>query len=451
MARESTPRMRILCGTNFTQSATLAADVAAALARRTNQSLQLVHAYETPPERIRDQAELEHVDSAERMLSMEAVRLRDQGSVVHTRVLFGTPEQTILDCAEDVDAQLIVLGAKNRGESGHWSFHHRIDAIAAHAHGSVLVVRDAKPFREWASGARPLRILLGADDSATTDAALHFTEQLRELGPCEVSALHLFWPPEEFKRLGLRGVRSYLEVDPVVRATLARELGERLGDVKLVIEPHLGSYGERLARAGAEAHVDLIVVGSHQRTGASRVWHGSVSRAVLHEADLSVACVPLTAAKRARARSALQSAVAATDFSEIGNASIALACAAVAPGGTVHVVHVLPDAGRNPIQAADIMAADVSDTKGSALARTQLRALLPEPGAFPERKLLVHVLQSDRPAEAIAQAAERFDADVICVGTHGRTGLSRAVLGSVAQAVVAQTRRPVLLARTAPT
>jgi nucleotide-binding universal stress UspA family protein len=161
--------------------------------------------------------------------------------------------------------------------------------------------------------------------------------------------------------------------------------------------------------------------------------------------------VPLTAAKRARARSALQSAVAATDFSEIGNASIALACAAVAPGGTVHVVHVLPDAGRNPIQAADIMAADVSDTKGSALARTQLRALLPEPGSFPERKLLVHVLQSDRPAEAIAQAAERFDADVICVGTHGRTGLSRAVLGSVAQAVVAQTRRPVLLARTAPT
>jgi nucleotide-binding universal stress UspA family protein len=222
-----------------------------------------------------------------------------------------------------------------------------------------------------------------------------------------------------------------------------------LGDVKLVIEPHLGSYGERLARAGAESHSDLIVVGSHQRTGASRVWHGSVSRSVLHAAKVSVACVPLTAAGRARPRGTLQSALAATDFPEMGDASIALACAAVAPGGTVHVVHVLPDGGRSPIEAADIMSPNANDAKGSDHARTQLRELLPEPGAFPESSILLHVLHSHRPAEAIAQAAERLDADVICIGTHGRTGSSRVVLGSVAQAVVAQTRRPVLLARSA--
>jgi nucleotide-binding universal stress UspA family protein len=52
-----------------------------------------------------------------------------------------------------------------------------------------------------------------------------------------------------------------------------------------------------------------------------------------------------------------------------------------------------------------------------------------------------------QPAMAICQAAERLDVDIICLGTHGRTGLPRAALGSIAEAVLNHTRRPVLLAR----
>jgi nucleotide-binding universal stress UspA family protein len=59
----------------------------------------------------------------------------------------------------------------------------------------------------------------------------------------------------------------------------------------------------------------------------------------------------------------------------------------------------------------------------------------------------LHVLESGDPALAICQAAERLDARVICIGTHGRTGLAKVVLGSVAQAVLGGTGRPVLLAR----
>ncbi|WP_269744534.1 universal stress protein [Stigmatella aurantiaca] len=50
-------------------------------------------------------------------------------------------------------------------------------------------------------------------------------------------------------------------------------------------------------------------------------------------------------------------------------------------------------------------------------------------------------------AGLIAQAAERHGADLICMGTHGRTGLARAVMGSVAQAVMARSDRPVLMVR----
>jgi len=56
----------------------------------------------------------------------------------------------------------------------------------------------------------------------------------------------------------------------------------------------------------------------------------------------------------------------------------------------------------------------------------------------------VEVVWGD-PAEAIAHAAERVGADAICVGSHGRGALARAVLGSVSQALLGRTHRPVLV------
>ena len=47
--------------------------------------------------------------------------------------------------------------------------------------------------------------------------------------------------------------------------------------------------------------------------------------------------------------------------------------------------------------------------------------------------------------DAIFQAAERLDSDAICLGTHGRRGMTKALLGSVTEAVIRETRRPVLL------
>jgi nucleotide-binding universal stress UspA family protein len=48
---------------------------------------------------------------------------------------------------------------------------------------------------------------------------------------------------------------------------------------------------------------------------------------------------------------------------------------------------------------------------------------------------------------AIAREAERFGADLICIASHGRSGVSKALLGSVTQSVMAQTHRPILVAR----
>ncbi len=59
----------------------------------------------------------------------------------------------------------------------------------------------------------------------------------------------------------------------------------------------------------------------------------------------------------------------------------------------------------------------------------------------------VHALAAEDAWEAICQIAERLSVDLICLGTHGRTGLAKVALGSVAARVLANSRRPVLLAR----
>jgi len=55
-----------------------------------------------------------------------------------------------------------------------------------------------------------------------------------------------------------------------------------------------------------------------------------------------------------------------------------------------------------------------------------------------------HLLLVGDPADAIAQTAEKEGCDLIVMGTHGRTGLTRLLMGSVAEAVVRKAKCPVL-------
>ena len=57
---------------------------------------------------------------------------------------------------------------------------------------------------------------------------------------------------------------------------------------------------------------------------------------------------------------------------------------------------------------------------------------------------LTSMLEASDPRSAILSAAERAHADLIVIGTHGRRGFSRALLGSVAEHVVRNSERPVL-------
>jgi nucleotide-binding universal stress UspA family protein len=57
------------------------------------------------------------------------------------------------------------------------------------------------------------------------------------------------------------------------------------------------------------------------------------------------------------------------------------------------------------------------------------------------------VVKEGNPAKAIVEAAVENDCDLIVLGSHGRTGLDRILMGSVSQQVVVQAKCPVLVAK----
>ena len=112
----------------------------------------------------------------------------------------------------------------------------------------------------------------------------------------------------------------------------------------------------------------------------------------------------------------------------------------------MYLVHVLaPAARRLETEPMDIFTVSSSLADAKKSAEEKLRTLIPLRSIIHDRSTEVLVLESRDPADAIAQAAERVGVDVICLGTHGRSGIAKAVLGSVAQAILSKTKRPVLL------
>lgn len=445
--------MTTLCGTDFSARSKQAADVAAHFAARTGQPLHLAHAYDDRSERVAGETSADALARVDGMLQSEAARLRGFGAEVRTHVRPGPPDEVLIDLATEQGVQLIVVAALGRRAEGRWQLGSHAERLAQRAHVPVFVVRASDPIVSWICQQRPLRIVLGLDLSQSSESALQWVSALRSIAPCEVTLLDLYWPPQQFQRLGLGGVRDYSGPHPEVTQVLERELRARfertLGayPVRVRIEPTIGSIGDRIAALAEEDRADLIVVGTNERDPLQRVVSGSVSNAVLHRARTSVVCVPAPEQAKIARVAPMANVLVPTDFSPLGNAAVALAYSVVARGGAVHLVHVTPDRVGDVVTPHDIFPDPaLPHSKRLRKIEHQLSELIPVE-AIGRVVTQLHVLESDRVADAICQAAERLDAGVICLGTHGRSGLAASLLGSVSAAVMHGTQRPVLFAR----
>ena len=145
----------------------------------------------------------------------------------------------------------------------------------------------------------------------------------------------------------------------------------------------------------------------------------------------------------------VRSALVTTDLSEFGNRAVSWAYAVVAPGGVVHLMHVIePVHVPNPLYAhytpGKAPTADERAIQRRAI-EEQLRALVPVGAKEKAVETLVAVSEDDEVARSICEAAAARDVDLVCMSSHGRSGLSKVLLGSVAERVLEHCKRPLFV------
>jgi nucleotide-binding universal stress UspA family protein len=278
----------------------------------------------------------------------------------------------------------------------------------------------------------PRRIVVAVDSSLHARLALeHATRRAGPDGQLIVAHVTSTLPDGVAKVLAIgdeRRDRAWQLVNQLVGAYAE-------GAEPVVLE---GGVAERIADLAREREADEIVVGS-RGLGRFAAALGSVSHALLQQADRPVVVVPAAAADHPRERHAHGRCVVVVgyDGSEPARAALTYAAVRSCEGGRIVAVNAFQP---------------VSDWLGSPNYQQALvayqehgRQLLEELNGAPElgAELETSLLEGP-PARAIVAAADARDADEIVVGSRG-FGRVRGVLGSVSHALLHETDRVVVV------
>lgn len=435
--------MHILCPTDFSESAQRAADVAAVLAARMKMPLKLQHSAPDAVVSVEMPVITQIEERAKAALEAEATRLRAHGAEVETDLHFGRAVDDVVQGAHRENTRMVVLGSAGRGLAGRWLTGNVAERVAEAVPVPTLVVRQPGPLLKWLQEGGSLKVLCGVDFSITADAALLAIKSLAKLAPCEVDAAFVEWPHDWPWQAG-EGASP--EGDAEWKETMEshqRDLWERVSSLLegVPVRAHVRGTGGRLdyefVRLAEEMGSGLLVVGAHQWHGLQRLRGPSFSRGVLGQASRNVLCVPLASYTPEFSVSPIRSVLVATDFSANGNGALRVAYGVLENGGSIHLFHVA-SLGKGD--------ATILEKGGAhaAVEEARLQALIPKELASRRVKLDVKAVNRRDVAAAICEEAERRRVDLICMGTRGHSGVVSAVLGSVAQAVLAHSRIPVL-------
>jgi nucleotide-binding universal stress UspA family protein len=297
-----------------------------------------------------------------------------------------------------------------------------------------------------------MRILLGTDGSVSAGIAVDLVAgidwppgtAIRVAGAVETGPA-LFGGPWPAIAL-VQGEALEAEVRAAVRGTVegARARVNRPG-LEIAAAVLSGRPASAIVEAARTMDADLVVVGSRGHGRIESMLLGSVSSEVVDHA-----ASPVLVARRPT----ISRLVLAWDGSDVGRVAADLVRTwPIFRHAAVHVVSVadvtipwwtgFPAAGSPGLMPMYVESAEASRRMHAELARDMTREL----GAAGLDATAVP-REGDAPTQILA-AATACDADLIVLGTHGHTGLSRLLLGSVARNVLHHATASVLVVRTA--
>lgn len=202
------------------------------------------------------------------------------GVSILTNLEQGEPYERIVRVAEEEKCDLIVLGRKGR----HPMERELMGAVAArvigHTPKDVLVVPDGSKVADWQ------RLMLATDGSKYLESSLAKTVELAKELQAEVALVSVVYSndevlalaPEMVHRLVTEAANMLEKVETGIKAQ-----GVTVESIVREGEPHAA-----ITELAAEKGTDLIVMGSHGRTGLSRLLMGSVTERVIGYAPCPV-------------------------------------------------------------------------------------------------------------------------------------------------------------------
>ena len=302
------PIRQVVAATDFSEPATLGLAWAARIARAHGARLTLVHALAPPMPVAEFAATPLHVDrelreSADKRLQEALEKAPLEGVEADAVLRDGTPSQAVNELAEELDADLVVVGTRGLTGFRHLLLGSTAERIVQKSPAPVLSVHpgDRPPAES------PRTILVPTDFSEDAEAALHAARRAltppsatglaaagETAGPTRVILLHVFHVPAEYRSYGPAG--SFFEFTEELSATLDERLAalarpfrdEGLSVDWVVAE---GIPAEVIVREAAERGVDLIAMGTHGRSGLAHLLLGSTAERVVQHAECPVLTV----------------------------------------------------------------------------------------------------------------------------------------------------------------
>ncbi len=208
----------------------------------------------------------------------------------------------------------------------------------------------------------------------------------------------------------------------------------------VTVELRTGDAAEQLIALGAERHASLLVVGAAARRDGwfARTFFPTVTTAVARTAACPVLVV--------RHNHGTGRILVATDLSDPELPTLrAAAQAAGASPSQITVLHCIPPMSTMAVEVeGDAAAAGVATMAAEAAARARLDAWMAQAGLGDEATARI---AHGPPAATILAEATTLRADLIVIGTRGRTGADRLFMGSVAEHVVQDALGHVLVVR----
>jgi len=280
-------------------------------------------------------------------------------------------------------------------------------------------------------------ILVAADFSEQSKEAFRFACALAGETKTRLVVLHVAEQP-----IGSGGPGMLIPIPPDT-STYHDSLREKLRTEYIPDRPldtdhrvRAGGVADEVLHEAQEDGADLIVLGTHGRTGLRRLLAGSVAEAVLRRAHCPV--LALRASEIHGPLLETRTILHPTDFSAPAAAALRIARSLARDrGAKLHILHVVPDL----VLPAEAMVLPLDDRPMlQALEEIRIRT------DGPDLKYPVEVeLRRGGASLAILEATEVADCDLIVLGTHGRTGIGRFLMGSVAEYVLRGANCPVLV------